>query len=166
MTHRETLAAWLQDAYAMEKALIPILENHAKDVEDHPAMHQRLLDHVEETRRQADRLEECLQRIDSSPSTAKSMVGNLFGMMQAPATGMFQDERVKNGLLDFATENFEIAAYEALIVAAESAGELEIAGICRQSLQEERHMADWVHEQLPLLVEEHALKAAVESVRS
>ncbi len=60
MTHRETLAAWLQDAYAMEKALIPILENP----------------------------------------------------------------------------------------------------------HEERNMADWVHEQLPLLVEEHALKAAEESVRS
>lgn len=35
MSHKELLVAWLNDAYAMEKGLVPILENHAKDAENH-----------------------------------------------------------------------------------------------------------------------------------
>jgi ferritin-like metal-binding protein YciE len=36
MKGKETLIAWLNDAYAMEQALIPVLENHAEDAKDFP----------------------------------------------------------------------------------------------------------------------------------
>ena len=36
MTANEQLIAWLNNAYSMEKALIPVLENHAKDAENYP----------------------------------------------------------------------------------------------------------------------------------
>lgn len=162
MAHKVTLAAWLSDAYAMENALIPILQNHADDVKDHPAMRERILEHVEETRRQADRVKDCLARLGETPSTTKSILGSLFGMMQAPATGMYSDERVKNAILDFASENFEIASYEAIIAAAEQMGEVEIVAICRENLQEERNMAEWLRDQLPRVVQEytrHAMQA-------
>lgn len=33
----EPIIAWLNDAYAMENGLIPILEDHSRDAERHPA---------------------------------------------------------------------------------------------------------------------------------
>ena len=36
MAHKEQLIAWLNDAYAMENSMIPVLKNHAKDAKDYP----------------------------------------------------------------------------------------------------------------------------------
>ena len=41
MAHKELLINWLNDAYSMETALIPILENHAKDAKNYPDIQAR-----------------------------------------------------------------------------------------------------------------------------
>lgn len=155
MANRELLVAWLNDAYAMEQSLIPILENHAKDASDHPEVEARDREHAEQTRQQAESIKGCLERLGESPSTVKSMMGSLFGNLQAPATGMFGDELVKNFVMDYAAENFEIACYDALITASEELGETEIAEVCRRIRQEEQAMADWIRSHLPSIVSEH-----------
>ena len=160
MTQKELLIAWLNDAYALEKALVPVLENHAKDAKDHPKIQARDEEHLEETRRHAELVKGCLERLGETPSTAKQVLGTLFGAMQAPATGMYRDEIVKNFLTDFAAENFEIASYEALVHAAEEMGEMEIAATCRGILEDERRMASWLLENLPDVVREQCRQAA------
>ena len=40
--NNELLVAWLNDAYAMEQALVPALENHAKDAKDNVAARARI----------------------------------------------------------------------------------------------------------------------------
>lgn len=155
MADRQLLIAWLNDAYAMENALVPILENHAKDAKQYPAIEARDREHAQQTRLQAERIRECLERLGEKPSATKSALGSLFGYLQAPATGMFGDELVKNFLMDYATENFEIACYEALIVASEQLGENEIAAVCRENLKEEQEMAEWIRDFLPSIVSEH-----------
>lgn len=147
--NRDLLVAWLNDAHAMEKSLIPILENHAEDLEDHPQLASRVRRHRDETERHAERVKECLARLGEEPSGSKSMMGKVFGNMQAPATGPFDDEIVKNALMDFATENFEIASYSALAEAARRMGENEIARTCEEICEEEEQMADWLEENLP-----------------
>jgi ferritin-like metal-binding protein YciE len=155
MADKQLLVAWLNDAYAMEMALVPILENHAKDANNHPAIEARDREHAEQTRKQAERIKGCLERLGEKPSKAKAALGSLFGYMQAPMTGMFSDELVKNFLMDYAIEHFEIACYEALITASEQLGENEIASVCRGILQEEQEMADWIRDFLPTIVSEH-----------
>jgi len=150
----DLLIAWLNDAYAMEKALIPILENHAKDAQNYPQIQSRIEQHVEETRRHADMVEECVERLGSSTSAVKTGLGSLFGALQSVSTGMAQDELIKNGLADFAAENFEIASYKALIAAAQAFGYQDIAQVCQQILRDEQEMASWLFEQLPVLVHE------------
>ena len=152
MDQRETLGAWIKDAYAMEQSLIPILENHAKDAKDHPEIARRIEQHVQETRRQVERLKDCLDELGEKPSVVKSGMAAIFGAVQAPMTGMAADELVKNALMDFASENFEIASYRALIAAAEDLGETNIASVCMEILEEEQAMADWLHDQLPTVV--------------
>jgi ferritin-like metal-binding protein YciE len=155
MADKQLLVSWLNDAYAMETALVPILENHAKDAKAHPTIEARDREHAEQTRIQAERIRECLERLGEKPSKVKTALGSLFGMLQAPATGMFGDEIVKNFLMDYATEHFEIACYEALITACEQLGEGEIAAVCRENLREEQEMADWIKDYLPSVVSEY-----------
>lgn len=160
MDRRKCLIAWLNDAYAMEQGLIPILKNHAKDADEHPDVRARIEMHIEETRSQAERLKSCLELLGEKPSAMKSGMASFFGALQAPMTGMSSDELVKNCLTDYATENFEIACYRALILAAQELGEPAIAETCTAILAEEQQMADWLAQQLPTAVGEHLAKAA------
>lgn len=148
MTQNEQLTTWLNSAHAMEQSLAQVLENHAKDAKDHPEMRSRLEEHVIETRGHAERLEECLRLLGEKPSTVKTAMGNLMGMLQGASTGMFRDELVKNVLADYASEHFEIACYRSLISAAEAADQPDIAEICAEILEEEEAMAAWLEEHI------------------
>jgi ferritin-like metal-binding protein YciE len=156
MQANELLATWLKDAYAMEKALIPVLENHANDAKDHPDVRERDLRHVEETKRHADLVEECLAQLGEKPSRAKSAWGQIMGRVQAMGTAPFRDELMKNFISDYATEQFEIASYKALIAAARATGEEGIADVCEEILADEEEMAAWL--------DEHMASAARESL--
>ena len=74
------------------------------------------------------------------------------GSIQGVATGMFEDELVKNALMDYASENFEIACYQALIVAAERFGDEETVSVCRDILRDEQEMAAFLSNALPNVV--------------
>lgn len=149
MTSNEQLTTWLNSAYSMEQSLAKVLENHAKDAKDHPTVRERIDEHLMETRRHADRVKECLQILGAEPSSMKSAMGNVMGMVQGASTGMFKDELVKNFLADYSMEHFEIACYRSLIAAADDVGQPEISRICGEILEEEEAMAEWLAEQIP-----------------
>lgn len=150
----EQLLAWLNDAYAMEKAQVPILENHAEDARRHPDVRRRDLQHLKETKQHAKDIRRCIEHLGEKPSASKKMIGRVTGAMNSVATEPFEDEILKNFLTDYATEHFEIACYRSLIVAAEEAGHPKIARVCREILQEEEQMAGWLERNLPMAVRE------------
>lgn len=143
------LVAWLNDAYAMEHSLANVLENHAKDAKDHPEIQARDEQHLEETRRHAEQVAQCLAYLGEKPSTVKGMMGSVMGKVQGVATAMFGDEIMKNFLSDYAMEHFEIACYRSLIAAADEAGRPEIVKICEAILKDEEAMAGWLAERIP-----------------
>jgi ferritin-like metal-binding protein YciE len=149
---KEQFIAWLNDAYSTELALMPVLKNHAKDAEEYPEILDRNLQHLEETRRQADRLAEMITNLGGKVSTAKSLFGTMLGQGQSISTEFFQDEITKNFLADYAAEHFEIASYKALIATAEQIGEHQCIPVLREILREEEAMARWLEEHLPLAV--------------
>lgn len=150
--NKDLLVRWLNDAYAMEHQLLPVLENHANDVKHDPPAQQRIRQHIDETKRHAERMEQCVTRLGSSPSTMKSTLASLMGSAQAISTGMFRDEIVKNALSDYAAEQFEVACYKALISAAREQGEPEIVRACEENMREDEAMARWLEQQLPSVV--------------
>jgi ferritin-like metal-binding protein YciE len=156
----DLVVAWLRDAYAMEKALVPVLENHAKDAERHPEVRSRLEQHTVETRRHAELVEQCLRQVGQEPSAVKNTVAKVMGTIQSVATGAFKDEEVKNALQDYATENFEIACYRALIEAARATQQTEIVRVCEQILKEEEAMARFLEQKLPTTVQDMLAVAA------
>ena len=152
---KETLLSWLNDAYSMEKGLVQVLENHAKDAKDHPEVSRKITEHLELTRRHADMVEQCIARLGGSTSTLKTALGTIGGFVHGRTTGAAPDELVKNALGDYATEHFEIACYRALIVAARALGASDVAQICEQILRDEEDMARWLESQLPTTVQEY-----------
>jgi ferritin-like metal-binding protein YciE len=153
MAH-EQLTAWLSDAYAMEQGLIPILQNHANDVRTAmPDAAERIEQHIEETRTHAQRLEACLKQLGTSPSSVKAALSTMMGSIEAVSTGFFSDEPVKNVLMDYGAEQFEIGCYRALVNAARALGEERVAELCELNLHEDEEMALWLEDQIPLVVE-------------
>jgi ferritin-like metal-binding protein YciE len=149
----DQLTTWLNDAHAMERGLIPILQQHAQDARrDMPEAAARIEQHITETELHARRLEECLAAIGSTPSTVKSTLSSLMGSIESVATGMFRDEPVKNVLTDYGAEQFEVACYRALITAARQYGRNDVAELCEMNMQEDEAMALWLRDQIPAVV--------------
>jgi ferritin-like metal-binding protein YciE len=158
---KDQLISWLNDAYAMEQGLIPILENHAKDADQEmPEAATRIRQHIDETRRHAERVEQCLRELGTSPSTVKSTLSWLMGTVQSVSTGIFQDEPVKNALSDYSAEQFEVACYKALATAAADAGQASVARLCEENMREDEQMARWLDQQLPKVVKHSLSKKA------
>lgn len=152
MATRDTLISWLSDAHAMETHLLPVLRNHAKDARVNPQIQRRLEQHISETEQHAERMRQAVERFGTSPSAIKSTLGSLMGNIQSVSTGIFSDELVKNALTDYSAEQFEVAAYKALIAGAEDLGETEVARLCRENLREDEDMARFLDQQLPSIV--------------
>jgi ferritin-like metal-binding protein YciE len=152
MNAHDQLVAWLNDAHAMELAMVPVLENHADDAAGHPAVRSKDLAHVEATRRHAERVRGCVERLGGGVSAVKSGLATASGMVQSVSTGPFRDELVKNFLPDYAAEHLEIGAHRALITAARELGDLEADRACEEILRDELEMAAWLEARLPLAV--------------
>ncbi|HSL24123.1 MAG TPA: DUF892 family protein [Vicinamibacterales bacterium] len=154
MNERERLVAWLGDAFAMETELLPILRDHSNDAAALPGIRERIEEHAGETEQHVERLRQALGILGNSSPSLKSAVASIVGSIMAPGTAFFSDELVKNGVTDYAAEQFEVAAYRALVIAAEDLGEREVARLCRENLREDEAMAQWLLEQIPILVRE------------
>ena len=157
----DQLVAWLDDAHAMESGLIGILENHASHFGDAmPNAARRLQRHVVETQQHVQRLNECLRLMNATASGIKSAASSMMGSVEGVTTAMFRDTLVKDALLDYASEQFEVACYTALVNAATELGHPDVARLCRENLEEDRAMADWLLQQLPAVVSQEFIHAA------
>ncbi len=93
MAHQEMLVAWPDDAYAMETALIGTLEHRVKDAAGHPELQARDRQHLEETRRHADLVQGCVERLGGGTSALKTGLANVQGVAQALSTGLAKYSR-------------------------------------------------------------------------
>jgi ferritin-like metal-binding protein YciE len=141
--------AWLNDAYAMEKSIEETLERHAEQASEFPHIRSRIEEHILETRSQATRVKACIERDGASVSSVKSTLGNVVGMAMGLSTAPARDRLVKNALAEFATEHLEIAAYTAIIEAARELRDGQTEQICREIIEEEQRMAEWLMQALP-----------------
>ena len=156
MENRNTLIAWLNDAYGLERAIAQLLQRQAQSTDDQE-VRGRLRWHLEETDRHAEMVKRCIEQLNGTVSTAKSAVGAAAGFLQGLMGWMPDDALVKNLLADYAAEQFEIASYKALIVAAQTAGEPQIAETCQQILLDEERMAQWIDERLPHVIRSYLM---------
>jgi ferritin-like metal-binding protein YciE len=150
---RDQLIAWLNDAYAMEQGLIPILQKHAGDARElTPQTSARLEQHVTETLLHAERLVRCLRELGAEPSALRSTISFRVGAAESVATSIFRDQQVKAALLDDAAEHFEVGCYHALSTAARQLGYEKVADLSDLNVREDEAMAHWLRSRLAAVV--------------
>jgi len=154
---KDILVTWLKDAYAMEQGIVEILERQIGHFEDMPEAQEKIRQHLELTKTQADRVRDCVELLGDDVSHVKSGMANFLGAVQGMSTAMASDKTVKDALACYAIEYFEIAWYLANAAAARELGYEDIADICETIIIEEQEMADWLEMQLPMVVEQHLL---------
>jgi ferritin-like metal-binding protein YciE len=141
---RDIYIVGLRNQHAVENQAVELLERQVGRLENYPEMADRMRQHIEESRAQAQRIEDMLASLGTSHSAMKDMamsiVGNLLALGHAPAA----DEVVKNTFANYAFEHYEIASYQSLLTLAEAAGHAAGPSALRQSLQEEQSMAQWI----------------------
>ncbi|OBR46155.1 ferritin-like domain-containing protein [Paraburkholderia tropica] len=157
---QEHLIDWLRDAYAMEKQAEVMLKAQSGRLEHYPELRARIDQHIEETRSQQDLIGGRLEMLDSSPSAMKDMSARMSAFMQGLGGMAVGDEVVKGGMSGYVFENVEIAAYTALIAAADAAGDEETRRVCELILPQEVAMAKWLLDHLPDTVTKFVTRSA------
>jgi ferritin-like metal-binding protein YciE len=153
---RSLFTTGLRNAHAMEKQALSIMQPQLKRIENYPEVAERIDEHIRETEGQIERLDELLKGLGESSSTIKDTALSALGTMAALGHTVAGDEIIKNSLANFAFENYEIAAYEALIVLAEAASMGRAIPQLRANLEEEIAMADWLRDNLRTVVLRYA----------
>jgi ferritin-like metal-binding protein YciE len=143
---RDTLIVGLRNAYALEGQALSTMENVHSRLENYPQFKAGVAQHIEETRRQQQMVEQLLNRFGESPSTLKEAAMKLMGNMQAMVHATTSDEVLKNLFALYAFEHFEVASYESLIAMAEACGESEVVQTCREILRQEEATAQKLHQ--------------------
>jgi ferritin-like metal-binding protein YciE len=148
---KQTLISWLRDAHAMERASVDSLDRMADRLGRFPQLATGLRGHWQETLGQVGRIEVCLKKLGSDTSTFKDLATRFVGIAQAYAVAVAPDEVVKDCLAAYSWRHFEIAAYVSLGAAALSLEEPDVVRMCDAHMQQERAMAEWLEQQIPLV---------------
>ena len=152
METKDILTKWLRDAHATEMALIPNLERHADEAKAFPDIAEQISRHIEETKRHAEVVEDCLSSLGEDISGLRESIAKMGGVVQGVDIGGADDDLTKSAIADFAAEQYEIGMYKALIELADQLDEPGIARNLEQNLREEEEMADWLASGLAAVV--------------
>jgi ferritin-like metal-binding protein YciE len=153
---RNTLVMWLDDAYAMELQVLPVLRSHAIRTAARPDVQARIEAHIDQTVNHLERVRQALKGLGSAPSKVRTGPALVMGAGERLPGGILSDGLLKDAIIAYTTEQFEVAAYTALIAGAEQAGEAEVARLCRLNRAEDEDMAEWFDAQIPILIEHNA----------
>ena len=141
-TH-ERLIRYLDDAWAVEKALVDKLRDMAEEVID-DRIRSLFAEHRTVTHQQEENLEARIRALGEEPSGGKGFFSQMMGKIgEAMHTAEDDYDKTTQDLMKgFATENFEIAMYQALESYASAIGDSETAQLARQHMQQEKDAAE------------------------
>ncbi|MFL6355917.1 MAG: DUF892 family protein [Nitrososphaeraceae archaeon] len=159
LTSAQKLTLHLNEALAIENAAIQRLQSRIKQTRMENVK-QRLQAHLEETKRQQDRLKQLISDLGNGqknaatkdkaqlpiPTPPKSLT-NIFGRTMTSA-----EYELKATKEDAIVENAEIILYDMLTHLAERMNAVNAIAILSESLSEERAMADWIKTNTPDMV--------------
>jgi ferritin-like metal-binding protein YciE len=139
-TLAEKLVDYTQDAQAMEKNVLQMLDSMIANTEDEETL-VMLRDHREETVQHEARLSKRLEAMGEGSSGRKQAQTMLGGLVKGAVDSVRGDKPGKNARDGFVTEHAEIAAYELLERLATRAGDSETAEVARLNRADEEAMA-------------------------
>ena len=150
----------VKNAHALEKEARQIMERQIERVANYPEMERMLRQHLEETNRHEERIDQILNELGEDRSLLKDWATQLMGNMAAVAHVPMADEILKNTFANNAFENFEVAAYKSLITMAEAAGQSRFVPTLRQNLEEDQRMAQWIADNVETITRKYLEREA------
>ena len=161
LTSAQKLTLHLNEALAIENAAIQRLQSRIKQTKMEN-VRQRLQAHLEETKKQQDRLKQLISDLGNGqkraatkdkaqlpiPTPPRSLT-NMFGRMMTSA-----ESELMAAKEDAIIEHAEIIFYDMLTHLAERMNAANAIAILSESLSEERAMADWIRTNTPDMVAE------------
>jgi ferritin-like metal-binding protein YciE len=139
---RQLLANELQGMLYVEQKLadevLPELHTEIRNTD----FKQDVKEHLEETKQHVANLEQAFELLGAEPKADKShaidgLVAQHDKVIKNIESAQLRD--IFNAGAAAKTEHLEIAAYESMITTAESIGEVEIAGLLEDNLDEEKN---------------------------
>jgi ferritin-like metal-binding protein YciE len=159
LTSAQKLTLHLNEALAIENAAIQRLQSRIKQTKIENVK-QRLQAHLEETKKQQDRLKQLISGLGNGQKSAATKdkaqlpiptpprsLTNIFGRMMTSA-----ESELIAAKEDAIVENAEIIIYDMLTHLAERMNAANAISILSESLSEERAMADWIKTNTPDMV--------------
>jgi ferritin-like metal-binding protein YciE len=161
LTSAQKLTLHLNEALSIENAAIQRLQSRIKQTKMEN-VRQRLQAHLEETKKQQDRLKQLISGLSDGQKsiatkdkaqlpihTLPRSLTNMFGRMMTSA-----ESELIAAKEDAIVENAEIILYDMLTHLAERMNAAHAITTLSESLSEERAMADWIRTNTPDMVAE------------
>lgn len=138
----------LSSTHSAEQIVVKMLEE-AQGLVQNPELKEGLRMHAEQSREQAQRLEQIFQQLGAEPHpvqchSAQGLHRELQDALQAQPSAEVVEGLVVAGACK--TEHLEIAAYTGLVEKAQAMGQSEAVQLLQQSLQEEQQMLQSVEQ--------------------
>lgn len=150
----------LQNAHALEKEALQLMQRQVERFENYPEMSQLLRTHIAETEGQVRRLDEMLHTFGEDRSLLKDMATQFMANMAAAGHMPMADEVLKNTFANHAFENFEIATYKSLIAMAEAAGHQRFVPALEETLREEEKTAQAIRDMVEPITRKYLMREA------
>jgi ferritin-like metal-binding protein YciE len=142
-TQTEKMVRYLDDAWAVEKALVKALDDMAEEAND-PEVRAMFQEHRALTHQQEEALEARIRALGEEPSGGKGffnqMVAKIGDAMSAAHDDY--DKTTQNLMKAYGTEHFECAMYESLLAYATAIGDTATAELATLHQQQERQTAE------------------------
>jgi ferritin-like metal-binding protein YciE len=151
--HSKKLVEWLTTAHALETKIIEILGYHEDDAEEYIDIQGKIREHKEISKKHAQMVEDCLQRLGEDTSKIKEASSKVTGNIVGLSSDFMKDKVYANALAEYATENTEIFLYRTIKEAAKKLDHGDITSMCDKIISEEEEMAKWLENNIPKLVD-------------
>jgi len=154
---KERLVRYLDDAWAVEKALVKELHRMANESTD-PTAKLMYEEHQQITHAQEERLEARIRALGEEPSGGmgffSKMISTIGDAMHKPHDDY--DRTAQDLMKGYGIENFECAMYQSLRAYASAIGDLETVRLAEEHLSQEQQAAQKVWN----LIEPNAVRPA------
>jgi ferritin-like metal-binding protein YciE len=152
---RELLANDARTLHGVQKNAKAMMKRVIDRLDDYPEAKQRLVAHLKDKDNEMRRLEQILYDMGESASPVKDATMSMMGSMTGAMTAGLEDDIIQTSMVTFGLASYEICAYEGMISLAEKAGENRAVPLLRTCLEEERAMAQWLHEHMAPTLERY-----------
>lgn len=139
------LVKHIDEAHALEQMVLRMLDGLVASADD-PEIIDRLEHHKLETQQHEATMRRRLEAHDAQPSVVRQAAGVVEALLKMPLDLIRGESSGRAARDAYTTEHLEIASYELLLRVAARAGDEETVAACKEILEQERAMAQFVEE--------------------